>query len=99
MPYWVYVLQSDRTGRYYCGQTNNLDLRLKEHNDSRYQGTKTTKRFEGPWRLIWSGECKDRSEAMALERTIKKRGIGRYLLDKGIIKTVEVERRSRELPD
>ena len=79
MPYYVYILQSESTGRYYCGQTNNLDLRIKEHNDPSYATTKTTKRFKGPWGLVWSTELDDRSSAMKLERRIKKRGIGRYL--------------------
>ena len=99
LPFWVYILRSETTGRYYCGQTNNLDLRLKEHNDPLYQGTKTTKRFEGPWKLIWSQDCVSRSEAMQLEQSIKKRGIGRFLHDKGIVKPVEAERRSREKRD
>jgi|GEM_PF-7018384 len=46
-----------------------------------YQQSKTTKRFHGPWKLLWALECPDRSSAMKLERRIKKRGIGRYLLE------------------
>jgi len=84
MTYWVYILQSEKTGRFYCGQTNSLKLRLKEHNDPDYHGTKTTKRFKGPWKLVWSEECADRSKARALERRIKKRGIGRFLDDVSI---------------
>jgi putative endonuclease len=79
MTFWVYILQSESTDRFYCGQTNNLELRLHEHNDPGYNGTKTTKRFKGPWKLIWTFECSDRSEAMRLERSIKKRGVSRYL--------------------
>ena len=75
MRFWVYILQSESTGRYYCGQTNSLDLRVAEHNDPNYRGTKTTKRFKGPWRLVWKKERATRSAAMMLERRIKKRGI------------------------
>jgi putative endonuclease len=81
-PFCVYILQSETTERYYCGQTNNIELRLKEHNDPNYQGTKTTKRFEGPWKLIWSQDCVNRSEAIILERSVKGRGIKRFLQDK-----------------
>ena len=81
MKTWVYILQSENTGRYYCGQTSNIDRRLQQHNDPAYQLSKTTKRFEGPWRLVWVQECLDRSEATKLERLVKKRGIGRYLND------------------
>ena len=30
-------------------------------------------------KVVWSRECPARGEAMKLQRTIKKRGIGRYL--------------------
>ena len=79
MTYYVYILESESTGRYYCGQTNNLERRIREHNDPAYRQTKTTKRFAGPWRLVWSGQFEDRSAAMCKESGIKKRGIGRFL--------------------
>jgi predicted GIY-YIG superfamily endonuclease len=30
MPYYVYILQSESTGRFYCGQTNDLERRFQE---------------------------------------------------------------------
>ena len=75
----VYILQSESTGRYYCGQTKRLNVRLREHNDPDYVTTLTTKRFEGPWKLAWARECASRSEAMRLEKQVKTRGIGRFL--------------------
>ncbi|NVM57651.1 MAG: GIY-YIG nuclease family protein [Desulfobacterales bacterium] len=79
MSFWVYILQSQKTGRFYCGHTNNLDRRLSQHNDLDCRTTRTTKVFEGPWEIIWSCNCADRSEAMKLEKFIKKRGVSRYL--------------------
>src|SRR3990172_12738967 len=79
MQMWVYILQSESTGRYYCGQTSNLERRIDQRTDPTYQLSKTTKRFRGPWRLIWSHECPDRIEATKLERAIKGRGVKRYL--------------------
>ena len=79
MPQWVYIIQSESNGRYYCGQSGNVEKRLSQHNDPEYQLSKTTKRLKGPWKLIWSLECYDLSEATRLERKIKKRGIARYL--------------------
>ena len=75
----VYILQSESTGRYYCGQTDNLDRRLRQHNNPEHHGTKTTKRFVGPWRLVWTKGLATRADAMALEKSIKKRGIKRFL--------------------
>ncbi len=79
MPRWVYILRSETTGRHYCGQTNDLSKRVSQHNDPSNELAKTTKRFAGPWKLVWSREVDSGSEAVLLERLIKKRGIARYL--------------------
>jgi putative endonuclease len=79
MKCWVYILQSQSTGRYYCGHTNNLERRIQEHNDPDYKLSRTTKVFQGPWSLVWKELLSDRGDAMMLEKSIKKRGIGRYL--------------------
>jgi putative endonuclease len=81
MPRWVYILKSQSTGRFYCGQTNQLDARLEQHNDPTNDLAKTTKRFKGPWTLVWSTAVESGSEAVLLERRIKKRGIARFLQD------------------
>jgi putative endonuclease len=82
MPYWVYIFQSQATGRYYCGYSDNVERRGSQHNDLGYRGTRTTKIFKGPWKVIWTQHCSSQSEAMILERKIKKQGIGRYLEDR-----------------
>jgi len=81
MAYWTYILQSETTGRYYCGSTSDLKRRVQEHNDPKHQLTKTTKRFAGPWILVHSETFDTRTEARKKEIRIKKRGIGRYLND------------------
>ena len=79
MAFWVYILQSECTGRYYCGLTQILETRLIQHNDPSNNLSRTTKRFQGPWNLVWSKEVQNGSESVRLERQIKKRGIGRFL--------------------
>ncbi len=79
--YWVYVLRSQSTGRFYCGQTSDLEKRVAQHNDPNHTFTRTTKVFDGPWLLVWEMECADRTAAIRLERKIKKRGIERFLSD------------------
>jgi len=79
MPFYVYILQSESSGRYYCGLTQNLPTRLSQHNDPTNDLAKTTKRFQGPWRLVWSAKTDNASEAVNLERKIKRRGIKRFL--------------------
>ena len=72
--YTTYILQSETTGGYYCGHTEDLERRLRQHNDPDYPFTRTTKRIPGPWRVVWQSASSTRREAMALERRIKKQG-------------------------
>jgi len=44
MEHWVYILQSQSTCRYYCGQTTDLPVRLSQHIDPYNDLFKTTKR-------------------------------------------------------
>ena len=73
----VYILFSNRLQRYYVGQTENFENRLKHHNagKNRY----TSKGL--PWRFVHKFIVSDRSAAIILEGKIKKRGIKRYLID------------------
>ncbi|MBI4557858.1 MAG: GIY-YIG nuclease family protein [Candidatus Hydrogenedentes bacterium] len=52
--FWAYILRSETTGRHYCGSSDDVERRVRQHNDPAYHGWKTTKRFEGPWPLVWS---------------------------------------------
>jgi len=52
MGYSVYIIQSESSGRYYCGQSTDVERRLRQHNDPDYCLSKTTKRLDGPWKLI-----------------------------------------------
>ena len=69
--FYVYILESESTGRYYIGQTNNLARRLAEHNDPASKNSLTTKRLHGPWRVVYYEKCATRSEAMAREKQFK----------------------------
>lgn len=77
MPFNVYILQSLVTGRYYVGQTANLQKRVNEHNSELAGHT----RKEQPWQLIWTTVVQSGKEATALEKKIKARGAGRFLAD------------------
>jgi putative endonuclease len=85
MAFSIYILQSDSSGRFYCGYSENVTQRLHQHNDPNYRLSKTTKRFKGPWNLVTILSCDSLSDAIKLERKIKKRGIARFLQDWRII--------------
>ena len=38
--YYVYILKSDQFDKYYIGQTNDIDERLRRHNAGMENGTK-----------------------------------------------------------
>ncbi|MBD3388412.1 MAG: GIY-YIG nuclease family protein [Candidatus Altiarchaeales archaeon] len=66
--YYVYLLECS-DGSYYCGQTNNLQKRLRQHNEGeggRYTRTRT------PVRLVYTEQHKTRKEALKREAKIKK---------------------------
>ena len=76
--FYVYILYSQNAARYYCGQTDDLEKRLCQHNDSNNPFTKTTHRFSGLWQIVWKKAFESRSEAIIMERSIKKHGIKRF---------------------
>ena len=72
----VYVIYSDKSLTKYTGQTEDLDLRLQQHNEGtlgRYTKNK------GPWRLLYKEEFETRGEAMIYEKYLKS-GIGREFI-------------------
>ena len=70
LPFFVYILEN-QSGRFYIGQSKQLDRRIEQHNDSDHSKVKYTTKHSGPWHLIWSEEHPDRSSAIA-SRTFKQ---------------------------
>jgi putative endonuclease len=77
MEYYVYILYSKISSRYYVGQTADIDKRLKRHNRGYVPSTKSGT----PWELVLQIKVSDRSEAILLEKKIKKRGAKRFIED------------------
>jgi len=75
--YWVYVLQNP-AGKFYIGQTDDLDLRLHSHNRTDKTGGKFTRK-NGPWEFVWSEEHPTRASAVAREREIKAMKSARWI--------------------
>lgn len=68
MMHYVYLLEC-RDGTLYCGYTNNLEARLKTHNEGK--GAKYTK-CRLPVKMIYSECFESKSEALKRECEIKK---------------------------
>ncbi len=63
----VYILQSETTGRYYVGSTNEVDRRVAEHA----RGHSLATRARGPWNLVHREEFPTLAEARRREYEIK----------------------------
>jgi len=76
MNYTVYILYSQKFNKHYVGFTSNIELRLKSHNEF---GKDWTAKYR-PWKLIYSKEFENKTEAMAYEKWLKS-GIGRDFIN------------------
>ena len=65
--YYLYILQSETTGRFYIGQTQDVPERLSYHNANYSKSMKN----RAPWRLVYTEQYKTRGEAIFRERQVK----------------------------
>ena len=63
----VYVLQSERSERFYIGCAEQPELRLKQHN----RGQTISTRRRGPWSLVYHERFDTLIEALSRERQLK----------------------------
>ena len=86
MKYFVYILYSESSDKYYVGSTNNWTTRLDSHNNS--DRITYTSKYR-PWKLVAVFEAgNSRSEAMQIEKFIKKQKSRKFierLVDPGFI--------------
>ena len=75
------MIESLKNGRYYIGQTDDIDKRIKRHNQGRNISTKAYI----PWKLKCWKEFETRSAAVKVETKIKR-----------IKKRIEIEKYLRE---
>ncbi len=66
MPF-LYILQSQSSGRYYIGSTTDLARRISEHHRDHTPST----RNRGPWSLVYQEEFRTLPEARRRELQIK----------------------------
>ncbi|MBI4087407.1 MAG: GIY-YIG nuclease family protein, partial [Candidatus Liptonbacteria bacterium] len=73
--YYTYVLQSEKSGDFYTGYTNDLRKRFKEHNEGRSFYTKV----RGPYQLVYYEACHNQDDARSRELYLKS-GKGKRFL-------------------
>ncbi|WP_317172745.1 GIY-YIG nuclease family protein [Echinicola salinicaeni] len=74
--YFVYILYSTKTFKYYTGSCNDIDERLYHHNRGL---TPSTKSGAPNWELKYIEEFSGRSDALKRERQIKKKKSRKYI--------------------
>ena len=68
---WLIYILECRDGSLYCGITNNIEKRLKQHEGKIKGGAKYT-RSHWPCKLVYKEKSASRSEALQREIVIKK---------------------------
>ena len=67
MAFWTYILRCC-DGRFYVGHTDNLEIRIGQHQSGAYRGYTLHRR---PVELVWSEDFQTRLEALTIERKLK----------------------------
>jgi predicted GIY-YIG superfamily endonuclease len=65
--YFVYILKSLVTGKFYFGLTTDIKKRLAYHN----KGTVFSTKKDRPWKIVWYGAFDSMQKAEAFEKYLK----------------------------
>ncbi|MBU4312817.1 MAG: GIY-YIG nuclease family protein [Candidatus Omnitrophica bacterium] len=76
--YYVYVMKSLKDNELYTGFTDNLERRIKEHNNREEVSTKS----RVPFKLIYFEGCLNKKDAIAREKQLKTGRGKKYLRDR-----------------
>jgi len=69
MMFFAYILQSEKSGRYYVGHTSDLKMRIKADNSGKVKATKN----KGPWNCVYREQFETKLQANRRELEIKKK--------------------------
>ena len=75
MDFTVYIIYSEKLDKYYVGYTEDVNVRLTQHNDGLSTFTSKSK----DWRLVYQERFATRQEAQARERAIKGKKSRKYI--------------------
>ncbi len=75
MKYYVYILKSINHEKTYVGFTENIERRIKEHNQGK---SKYTSKFK-PWQIAYYEEVNELEEAIRLEKYYKRSAVRRKI--------------------
>ena len=70
--YFVYIIQSEKTLKFYTGSTNNLKVGIEQLNAKKVQSTKVYT----PWTMVYYEAFKSEKDARMREQRLKNYGKG-----------------------
>jgi putative endonuclease len=86
MQFFAYILRSSKTGHLYKGHTENISLRLTQHNSGKTKSTKNG----APWTLVYFEVYNTRNEAIEREKYFKSGSGRRFLKELDLSHQLEV---------
>jgi len=75
--YYVYIIEN-LSGKFYVGQTENMERRFGQHNDPKMVTKKFTRK-NGPWTLVYAERCTTKAQAIQREKFIKSRKSAKWI--------------------
>lgn len=85
--FYVYLIQSQKSGRVYTGYTSDLKQRFADHNQGKSPYTKRNR----PYRLVYYEAYASQSDAQKREKSLKLRSNASALLRKRISDSLKNE--------
>ena len=73
--FYIYILQSGKDEHFYTGYTDDLQKRVKEHNDGKVISTKNRL----PLKLVYYEACPNQQDATHREKYLKTAWGKRYI--------------------
>ena len=73
--FYLYILKSNKNGKYYVGSTHDLENRLKQHNYGKIKSTKSLV----PLKIVYTERYSTNTDARKRELYIKRRKSRKYI--------------------
>jgi putative endonuclease len=75
MSFYIYIIYSPATDRYYVGESDNLEKRITSHNSGVSRYTSIAK----DWKVVYTEEYTTRAQSISREREIKRKKSRKYI--------------------
>ena len=77
MAHYVYIIKSEAADKFYIGESEDPETRVKQHNSGHFKGGSTS--MSRDWKLYLSISCGNRIVARRIEKHIKSMKSTKYI--------------------